>query len=179
MHPFRTIPYLSERVWGGTRLTPPGSPPIGESWLVGPWSRTGGGPAPDATLDELAAVHGARLVGNDARWPDRFPFLAKLLDPAEWLSIQVHPDDEQAQRLEGPGGVGKTEAWYVLEAEPGAAILLGIRPDVPPAAVLAGIRRGDLAGLLVRRTVSAGEAYPVPAGTIHAVGPGALLYEVQ
>jgi mannose-6-phosphate isomerase len=179
MHPFRTIPWLSERVWGGTRLTPPGSPTIGESWLVGPWSRTADGPEPGATLDELAAVHGASLIGQDAPRPGRFPFLVKLLDPAEWLSIQVHPDDEQALRLEGPGGVGKTEAWVVLEASPGAAILLGVRPSVTPDAVREGIRNGDLADLLLRHSVAAGEAYLVPAGTIHSVGPGALLYEIQ
>lgn len=183
MLPLRVRPDLRERVWGGTRLTPPGSPsdatPIGEAWLAGPASIVADGPHAGATLDELAARCGRTLVGHDARWPDRFPLLAKVLDPRAWLSVQVHPDDEQAVQLEGPGSVGKTEAWYVIEAEPGAAILLGVRPDVAPDAVREAIRNGGLAGLLERRLVAPGEAYLVPAGTLHAVGPDALLYELQ
>jgi mannose-6-phosphate isomerase len=81
--------------------------------------------------------------------------------------------------LEGPGAVGKTEAWYVLEAAADAEILLGVRPSVPPEAVRGAIRDGAVADLLERRRVTAGEAYLVPAGTLHAVGPGALMYEIQ
>jgi mannose-6-phosphate isomerase len=183
MLPLRVRPDLRARVWGGARLTPPGAPPdatpIGEAWLAGPASVVADGPNAGATLDELAARSGRALVGRDARWPDRFPLLAKVLDPRAWLSVQVHPDDEQAEQLEGPGAVGKTEAWYVIEAEPDAAILLGVRPDVVPDDVREAIRHGGLPGLLERRLVAAGEAYFVPAGTLHAVGPGPLLYELQ
>jgi mannose-6-phosphate isomerase len=183
MLPLRVLPDLRERVWGGTRLTPPGAPPdatpIGEAWLAGPASVVADGPHAGATLDELAARSGTALVGRDARWPDRFPLLAKVLDPRSWLSVQVHPDDEQAEQLEGPGAVGKTEAWYVIEAEPDAAILLGVRSEVAPDDVREAIRLGGLPGLLERRLVAAGEAYLVPAGTLHAIGPGPLLYEIQ
>lgn len=183
MLPLRVRPDLRARVWGGTRLTPPGTPPgttpVGEAWLAGPASIVADGPDAGATLDELAARIGRTLVGRDARWPDRFPLLAKVLDPRAWLSVQVHPDDAQAEQLEGAGAVGKTEAWYVIEAAPDAAILLGVRPGVSPDDVREAIRHGGLAGLLERRLVAPGEAYLVPAGTLHAVGPGGLLYELQ
>lgn len=208
MRPLRIAPDLRARVWGGTRLSPAawapgatpagastsedlpagavaaeaspeGGVPIGEAWLAGPSSRVLDGPAAGATLDEIAASLGARFTGSDAPDVGRFPLLAKIIDPAEWLSVQVHPDDEQARRLEGPGAVGKTEAWYVIDAAPGAGILLGVRPSVPPETVRQAIRSGGLADLLERRGVRRGESYLVPAGTLHAIGPGVLVYEIQ
>ncbi len=177
--PLRTLPDLRRRVWGGRRLTPPGEPAVGEAWLAGGASVVAGGRFAGLTLDALAADHGARLTGSAAARPDRFPLLAKLLDPADWLSVQVHPDDVQARELEGPEAVGKTEAWYVVEATAGAEILLGVRPSATPDAVRRAIKEGGLPGLLERRRVAAGEAYLVPAGTLHAVGPGSLIYEIQ
>lgn len=180
MRPLRIQPDLRPRVWGGTRLTPPGAgSPIGEAWLAGPWSPIPGGSTDGETLEDLAASLGARLTGTDTPDPKRFPLLAKILDPADWLSVQVHPDDELAVQLEGLGAVGKTEAWYIIEAEPGAEILLGVQPSVRPGAVPSAIRGGGLAGLLERHRVSAGEAYLVSAGTLHAIGPGVLAYEIQ
>ena len=174
--PIRVVPDLRERVWGGTRLTPPGSPAIGEAWMVGPWNALADGPG---TLGDLAVQLGPDLVGSDAPAGRDFPLLVKLLDPAAWLSVQVHPDDEQAVRLEGPGFVGKTEGWYVIETPPQAAILLGARPSASPAELRAGLRAGRVAGLLQSYTVHAGDAYLVLAGTLHAVGPGPLIYEIQ
>ena len=179
MHPFRIQPDLRPRVWGGTRLTPAGSTRIGEAWLAGPSSQVVGGAGRGATLEQLAALHGARLTGSDATAAGRFPLLAKILDPADWVSVQVHPNDEQARRLEGPDAVGKTEAWYVIEAAPDAEVLLGVQPSVRPEGVRQALRDGGLAGLLRRFRVAAGEAYLVPAGTLHAIGPGVLAYEIQ
>jgi mannose-6-phosphate isomerase len=179
MGPIRIEPDLRQRVWGGAHLTPAGGPPIGEAWLAGPWSHVLDAPAPGATLEDLAAQHGARLTGDDAPDADRFPLLAKIIDPGDWLSVQVHPNDEQARELEGAAAVGKAEAWYVIEAAPGAEILLGVQPSVPPEAIREAIRRGGLADLLQRHRVAAGEAYLVPAGTLHAIGPGVLAYEIQ
>ncbi|HEY5628864.1 MAG TPA: type I phosphomannose isomerase catalytic subunit [Candidatus Limnocylindrales bacterium] len=173
------MPDLRRRVWGGERLTPPGEPAVGEAWLAGGASVVDGGPLAGSTLDALAAAHGTRLTGSAASRPDRFPLLVKLLDPADWLSVQVHPDDAQAKELEGPEAVGKTEAWYVVEASEGAEILLGVRASATPDAVRAAITHGGLPDLLERRRVTAGEAYLVPAGTLHAVGPGSLVYEIQ
>lgn len=176
-----------ERVWGGRRLAPPRALPIGELWVVGPWLRVAGGPHAGRTLEEVAAADGESLLGRAARpgAGPRFPLLVKLLDPAAWLSVQVHPDDGTARELEGPAAVGKAEAWYVLAAEPGAEILVGTRPGVTLAEVRAAIelpagQRGTaVVDLMERVAVEPGDAFMIEAGTLHAVGPGVLLYEVQ
>ena len=180
--PFRVTPHADERVWGGTRLGPPRKLPIGELWLVGPSLVVADGPYAGRHLDALAGELGTPLVGSAA--PDRpgprFPLILKLLDPASWLSVQVHPNDTTARLLAGPDAVGKTEAWYVLEAEPGAELLLGARPGVRQADLEAAMRGGGATtGLLARHVVSAGDVLLVEAGTLHAVGPGLLLYEIQ
>ena len=174
-------PDLRARTWGGHRLAPPGDEPIGEAWIAGPTSRVDRGAFAGRTLDDLAAELGAALVGTAAPVPGRFPLLVKLLDPAAWLSVQVHPDDATARRLAGAGACGKTEAWYVLEADPGAELLAGVRPGEDPEAVRSLVRRGgaDLADRLARHRVGPGDTLLVPAGTLHTVGPGLLLYEVQ
>ncbi len=179
----RPVPDLRERVWGGRRLGPPRGAPIGEAWVAGPSSVIADGPDEGRTLADIAARDGAAFVGRNAgaRTGDRFPLLVKLLDPAAWLSVQVHPDDETAARLEGPEAIGKAEAWYVLDAIPGAEVLAGVRPGVPESAVRAAIAAGSgtLPPLLVRHRARAGDVIPIPAGTLHAVGPGVLLYEIQ
>jgi mannose-6-phosphate isomerase len=108
-----------------------------------------------------------------------FPLLIKLLDPADWLSIQVHPDDAIARELEGPGFRGKTEAWYVLDAEPGAELIAGVVAETSPDAVARAIGDGTLEPLLERHEVGFGDALLVEAGLIHALGPGVFIYEVQ
>jgi mannose-6-phosphate isomerase len=180
-------PAAHERVWGGTRLHPPGRLPIGELWLAGPSIEVASGPHAGRTLEDLAAELGEPFVGTAAPAGEgpRFPLLVKLLDPAAWLSVQVHPDDRVARELEGPRAVGKAEAWYVVDASPGAEILVGLRPGVTVADAKAAIglppeRRGRaLVDLLGRLAVRAGDAVLIPAGTLHAVGPGVLLYEIQ
>lgn len=185
--PLRVVPLAKERVWGGTRLMPPRTLPIGELWVAGPWIAVGAGPHAGRTLEDLATELGATLVGTAApSGPGpRFPLLAKLLDPAAWLSVQVHPDDALARTLEGPEAVGKEEAWYVVDAEPGAELLVGLRDgvtldDARAAIALPPDRRGGaVVDLLERHVVGRGDAITLPAGTLHAVGPGVLLYEIQ
>ena len=180
--PFRVTPLADERVWGGTRLGPPRKLPIGERWLVGPSLVVGDGPHAGRKLDTVADELGAALVGSAApvRPGPRFPLIVKLLDPAEWLSVQVHPNDATALRLVGPDAVGKTEAWYVLDADPGAELLLGARPGVRQADLETAMRGGAATtALLARHAVAAGDVLLVAAGTLHAVGPGLLLYELQ
>ena len=182
LSPMRPMPLAKERVWGGTRLGPPRALPIGELWVAGPWNEVADGPHAGRTLEEAAVALGPALVGSAAPpGPGlRFPLLVKLLDPAAWLSVQVHPDDETARRLAGPDAVGKAEAWFVLEAGPGAELLVGARPGVRDADLRDAIRRGAATtDLLARHSVAAGDAVLLPAGTLHAVGPGVLLYEVQ
>jgi len=185
--PFRATPLPRERVWGGTRLVRPAGLPVGELWLAGPWLDVASGPLAGRTLEEAASTLGEALVGSAAPTGarPRFPLLVKLLDPAAWLSVQVHPDDAMARQLEGPDAVGKTEAWFVIEANPGAELLVGTRPGVTLDAARVAIGRPAeergmaVVDLMERVVVHRGDALLVPAGTLHAVGPGVFLYELQ
>jgi mannose-6-phosphate isomerase len=173
-------PQARERVWGGQRLKPQ-QPPIGEIWCAYGKSRIQNGPEAGRTVDDLTREYSAAFVGDVVcdRFPESFPLLIKLLDCADWLSVQVHPDDAQATRLEGPGYRGKTEAWHFIEAAPGATILAGIRPGTSRDAVAAAIRTGRILDVSPSIAVHPGETYLLHAGTMHALGPGLVLYEVQ
>ena len=163
---------------------------MGEAWVSYGESVVAAGPLAGSTLSELAARFGSGLVGSAvaartvaARADDRdapgWPLLIKLLDCAGWLSIQVHPNDEQARRLTGAGESGKTEAWFVLEADPGACILLGVKPGVDATELASAIRRGRVGDLAAEVAMETGQVVLIPAGTLHALGPGLLLYEIQ
>jgi mannose-6-phosphate isomerase len=173
-------PQYRERVWGGQRLRP-ADPPIGEAWIAMAESVVASGPLAGRTIGELAAECGAELLGRSvfARYGARFPLLAKFLDCADWLSVQVHPNDEQARQMVGPNESGKTEAWFFLEAAPGARILLGVKPGTAPAALAGYIREGHVTEVAESVSVRAGEAVLIPAGTLHALGPGLLPFEIQ
>jgi mannose-6-phosphate isomerase len=173
-------PQYRERVWGGQRLRA-ADPPIGEAWIACGRSRIARGLFAGRTLDELIAGQGPALLGTEIanRTGARFPLLVKLLDPAAWLSVQVHPNDEQARRMVGPREFGKTEAWYFLAAEVGAQIMVGVRPGVDGARLAAAIREGRILEVAHQVAVHDGDAILIPAGTLHALGPGLLLYEVQ
>lgn len=114
-------PQYRERVWGGQRLHP-AQPPVGEAWIAFGSSRVASGPLAGRTLEELSRHLVADLLGTvvAARFGARFPLLAKLLDCADWLSVQVHPDDAQAETMVGRGEFGKTEAWYFIDTSPGS-----------------------------------------------------------
>jgi mannose-6-phosphate isomerase len=174
------LPQYHARVWGGQRLKA-AEPPIGEAWIVYEHNHIAAGPLAGRTLAEVAEAQGAALLGPSvvAHTGRRFPLLIKLLDCADWLSIQVHPNDEQAVQLEGPGHFGKTEAWHILEAEAGAQLIAGVRPGVSAEVLAQAIRGGALPDLVDYHPVRAGDTVFMPAGTLHALGPGLLLYEVQ
>lgn len=178
--PLRMAPDLRVRPWAGSRLAP-ASEHIGEAWLAGPASRVLDGPAAGRTLDELAAAMGVDLVGTRGLVHGRggFPVLVKLIDADEWLSVQVHPDDAQALAIEGEPGIGKSESWLVLDAGADAAILLGPAPDATPDTVLAALGTDALPDVLARVEVAPGDRIGVPAGTLHAIGPGVFVYEIQ
>jgi mannose-6-phosphate isomerase len=136
------------------------------------------GPLAGRTLRDLLAEYGYDLVGPANDPAAGFPLLAKILDANDWLSVQLHPNDEQAQRLEGEPR-GKTEAWYVIAAEPGAKLVIGLQPGTTPDQMAAAIQHNTLEDLLVYAEVTAGDVLFVRAGTIHALGPGLLIYEIQ
>lgn len=176
----RLTPTYHERVWGGQRLRP-ANPPIGEAWIVHKENQITDGPQAGRTLTELTAEYGEALLGRVplSRTGHRFPLLIKLLDAADWLSVQVHPNDQQAAELAGPGQFGKTEAWHILEAAPGAQLIVGLKPGTTREALAEAIRAGTVTELSRYLTVDAGDTVFIGAGTLHALGPGLLLYEVQ
>ncbi|WP_425145391.1 type I phosphomannose isomerase catalytic subunit [Deinococcus sp.] len=173
-----------ERVWGGQRLLAH-TPPIGEAWIAYGQSVVSAGAARGRTLDELlggalAGLDAAALLGSAvAAQGTHFPLLVKLLDAADWLSVQVHPNDEQARRMVGERELGKTEAWHFLEAAPGAEILAGVTEGTSREKLARAIRGGTVLEVSERWRVAAGDTAFIPAGTLHALGPGLLLYEVQ
>jgi mannose-6-phosphate isomerase len=158
--------------------------PLGESWEVSAHpngvSRVAGGPYDGMPLDELARTAGGELLGERvfARYGGSFPLLVKLIDVNALASIQVHPNDEQARRLEGYPW-GKTEAWFILSRQPGASFCLGMVPGVTAETFRTALQEGTARSLLATPEVAAGDCLLVPPGTVHAAGNGVLLLEVQ
>lgn len=181
VEPLKLMPEYHERVWGGTRLMPDADEPIGEAWVVYEGNVVSGGTWDGATLEAVAADLGSELLGSRAAemTGNRFPLLVKLLDSRDWLSVQVHPNDRQALELEGPNQFGKTEAWYVLDAEPGARLISGLTGDLTPDLLRRAIEGGTLERYLNHVDVQTGDAIFTPAGQVHAIGPGLFIYEVQ
>ncbi len=178
--PFRLKPWFSERVWGKKDLRPwyesTGTDElVGEAWLTGPESEVETGELAGRPLGLVAEEFGEELLG--VAEGGEFPLLVKILFPNDKLSVQVHPDDAQAQAMGQPRG--KTECWYVLEAEPGAAVALGLKAGSTAASVEAAIANGTLEDLLVQVPVVKGDMIFVDAGTVHAIGPGVVLLETQ
>ena len=182
LYPLRLEPEFYERVWGTNNLSPYYSrmadgKPIGEVWLTGEKCRAANGPLKGQTLEQLTRKFGAELVGETVPDAARFPLLIKFLFPNDKLSVQVHPDDEAAARKGQP--CGKTECWYVLRAEPGAQIGLGLKQGTTKDEVEAAIRENRMERLLNWIQVKAGDLIYVDAGTVHTIGPGAVIVETQ
>jgi mannose-6-phosphate isomerase len=172
-------PQYREYVWGGNRLRP--GQVTAEAWIIYEGNRVSRGPFTGQILAEVASAHGPALLGDRvvAHTGKRFPLLVKLLDCAQWLSLQVHPNNAQAVQLEGPGHLGKTEAWHILEAGPGAEILCGFQPGAQQAHWQQAVRDGTILNYTQHMTVKTGETVFIRPGTLHALGPGLLVYEVQ
>ncbi|MDP9267667.1 MAG: class I mannose-6-phosphate isomerase [Acidobacteriota bacterium] len=185
LYPLLLLPEFHERPWGARDLAPiydkrvgdGDGEPIGEAWLTGDACRSANGPLRGRTLGDLAKEFGAQLTGSAAPVPGRFPLLIKFLFPREKLSVQVHPDDEGARRIGQPSG--KTECWYVLAAEPGAQVGLGLKPGTTRDDLRRAIAEKRAEALLNWLDVHAGDMIYVEAGTVHAIGPGSILVETQ
>ena len=179
--PLRLAPIFQERVWGGNRLKPESSNPIGEAWVVYEGCSVDGGDWHGQTLGQVAEQSGADLLGQPVveQTGLRFPFLVKLLHSLEWLSVQVHPNDEQAARLEGHGYFGKTEAWHILESAENAKVVYGLDGNWSSADLERLIQVGEFERALRLIEVKAGDTLFTPAGCVHAIGPGLFVYEVQ
>src|SRR5579883_3450342 len=179
--PFRLAPYFRTRVWGFNDLSPwynykTDGEPIGEVWLTGEMCAAETGPLTGHSLKDITSANGEALLGK-GRAGEEFPLLVKVLFPKEKLSVQVHPDDALAQKYGEPRG--KTECWYALDAQPGAEVALGIKPGVNPEEIRAAIEQSRLEELLNHVPVNTGDMIFVDAGTVHAIGPGAVLLETQ
>ena len=180
---YKLRPQYHARVWGGQRLkaVPDGETPIGEAWVVYEGNAVEGGLFDGRTVKALLEELGDTFAGQGVceRFGGRFPLLIKLLDCRDWLSVQVHPNDVQARELVGPNEFGKTEAWFFLKAEPGAKILAGVKAGTSPRALEEAIRGGKVLDVADEKAVHQGDTVFIAAGTLHALGPGLLLYEVQ
>jgi mannose-6-phosphate isomerase len=176
----KLAPSYRDYVWGGERLRP-GHYPTAEAWVVWEGDVIDSGPLAGKTLGEAAEEFGNALLGEKttSRTGTRFPLLIKLLDCAQWLSLQVHPNNQLAEELEGPGQFGKTEAWHILDSEPDAKLIAGLKPNTPPKQLAESIRNGTVIDHVQYVNVRQGDTVFMPAGTLHALGPGLLVYEVQ
>lgn len=172
--PIRLLPYFDRRPWGRLDLGPwfpPPAEPIGEVWFYQRNQTTLG-----ATLEELIKLHGRALLGSRVATPV-FPILSKLIFTAERLSIQVHPDDSYAWRHENQWG--KIEMWYVLGAEPGARLALGLREPISREQFLAAADNGEIERLVNWIEVHPGDVFIIYPGTVHALGAGIVVAEIQ
>jgi mannose-6-phosphate isomerase len=182
LYPLLMLPAFDPRPWGTRDLSPiyPNhrfEEKIGEAWLSGDDCQVANGPLAHKTLAQLSKQYQRELVGDAARDPQRFPLLLKFLFPHEKLSVQVHPDDAQAQRVGQPWG--KTECWYVAHSTPGAQIGLGLKPGTTIAQFAKSIEEKRAEDLLNWFDVHTGDMIYVAAGTVHTLGPGSIIVETQ
>ena len=182
LYPLLMSPAFDPRPWGTLDLSPiyPNhkcNEKIGEAWLTGDNCQVQNGPLAKRTLSDLSQQFGTVLVGTAARDPRRFPLLLKFLFPEEKLSVQVHPDDATAQSFGEPWG--KTECWYVAHARAGSQIGLGLKPGVTKEDVEQAIEENRAENLLNWVDVHRGEMFYVAGGTVHTLGPGAVIVETQ
>jgi len=182
LYPLLMQPAFDPRPWGTMDLSAiyPNhkfNERIGEAWLTGDDCVVANGPLAKRTLADLSKEFGDEFVGTAARDPRRFPLLLKFLFPEEKLSVQVHPDDATAQRFGEPWG--KTECWYVAHARPGAQIALGLKPGVTREQFAQSISDNRAEALLNWINVFQGEMIYVAGGTVHTLGPGAVIVETQ
>jgi mannose-6-phosphate isomerase len=179
--PFRIAPFFSPRPWGTRDLSPwydfRPTEPVGEAWLTGPQCLIETGAQQGRTLSELAKAYPDALLGPHRNEAGDYPLLVKILFPHDKLSVQVHPDDTLAQQMGEPRG--KTECWYVLEAEPGATVALGLKPGSTVEAMRQAIAGHTVEAMVEQVPVAKGDMIFVDAGTVHAIGPGVVLLETQ
>ncbi|MCP4423873.1 MAG: mannose-6-phosphate isomerase [Chloroflexi bacterium] len=189
LYPLTFTPVLKDYIWGGRNLEklgrklPPGL--VAESWEIAAHEDgtavVDNGRFAGLPLTELHRKLGLGLIGRNCAWAQergKFPLLIKLLDANRPLSVQVHPDDDYALAHEG-NELGKTEMWVVLRAEPGAAVILGVKADATAEKFRQAIQDGDLEPYLHKIPVRAGDVICVPSGSLHAILGGLLIAEIQ
>ena len=171
LYPIQFSPRLKELMWGS------------EKWLVsgveGDVSKISGGFLKGNSLTEAVEIYMGEMVGDAVfnRFGEEFPLLIKYIDARDDLSVQVHPGDTLAAARHN--AYGKTEMWYILACEPGARLMIGFKPGVTREIYLKAVEEGTVGDLLNSVPVKPGDAYFIPAGTVHAIGKGIVLAEIQ
>jgi len=191
LYPLRFEPIYLSKIWGGDRIQGlsgrdvGGMTKVGESWelsgVEGQVSVVCEGPLHGKSLHELIEQWGADLLGHRvmAVHGSQFPLLFKLLSSSQDLSLQVHPNDEQARRMVGAYALGKTEMWVILQADPGACLYNGFVEGYQGHDLEARAREGRLMEVIQRIEVRAGDVFYIPAGRVHTIGAGMLIAEIQ
>jgi mannose-6-phosphate isomerase len=189
LYSLKFTPVYKEKVWGGNKIASvlkhnyEPLPNCGEVWMVSGVedneSVVSNGFLKSNTLSELVEVYMGDLVGDKVfeKFGNEFPLLFKFIDTEEYLSVQVHPDDELA--MERHGSLGKTEMWYVLQADEGAELISGFKKKILKSDYLQYLKDKSLKEILNFEPVSGGDVFYIPAGHVHAIGPGILLAEIQ
>lgn len=175
---YKLTPALKDNLWGGNKLRQYGKSSekdrIAESWEL---SFTDGGEATIADGRCMSEAFPRETWGTACEKFRFFPTLSKFIDARENLSVQVHPSDDYA--LTNEGQFGKTEMWYVVEAEEGAGLYMGLKEKCTPEVFSAAVKDGTVENLLSFKKVKKGDVYFIPSGTIHAIGAGVLIFEIQ
>jgi mannose-6-phosphate isomerase len=188
MTPLKFKPILKTLVWGGEKIAPykgieTAQEHIGESWelsgVPGNESIVAEGPLEGKSIAQLVRQFKGELVGEHVygNTGDEFPLLVKFIDAQKDLSIQVHPNDELAGKRHG--SKGKTEMWYVVSADPGAHLLVGLKEPIGPEEYGRRVADGSIVDVLVRYDVQPGDVFFLPAGRIHAICSGCFVAEIQ
>lgn len=189
LYPLKFNPIFKEKIWGGDKIkTVFGMdfaplPNCGEAWVLSGYgeeiSVVSNGFLAENQLDELIDIYMGDLVGEAVfeKYGTKFPLLIKILNSSDWLSIQVHPDDKLAESRHND--LGKTEMWYVADAEPGAQLISGFNRDMDAEKYLSHLNNGTILDIMNYETVHNGDVYFMPSGRVHALGPGLLIFEIQ
>lgn len=188
LYPLKFKPILKDKIWGGKKLREllnkqEASGKCGESWEIsgveGDYSVIENGFLAGNNLSEILEIYMDELVGEKAynKFGNEFPLLIKFIDANDNLSIQVHPDDELAAKRHN--SFGKTEMWYVMQAENGAELIVGFNKKADKELYLSHLDNNTLSEILNNEVVSKGDVYFMPAGRVHAIGAGCLIAEIQ
>lgn len=187
-YPIKFKPILKEKVWGGAKLKDllnkeTTSDIVGESWEIsgvdGAVSVVENGPLKGKSLQEIIEIYKDRLVGESvySTFGNQFPLLFKFIDAREDLSVQLHPDDALA--IKRHDSFGKTEMWYIVQADEGAELIMGFNTSIDKAKYQKHLAKNTLEEILHREKIKKGDAFYITPGTIHAIGAGTLLAEIQ
>jgi mannose-6-phosphate isomerase len=189
LYPLKFTPVFKDKLWGGQKIKTElgldygALPNCGEAWVISGYkdnvSVVKNGFLEGNNLNDLISVYMGDLVGDAVyeQFGDEFPLLIKYIDAKDWLSIQVHPDDELA--AERNIGRGKTEMWYILQADDDAQLISGFKEKITPETYQKLLEEKKLSEVLNYEKVEVGDVFFIPAGRIHAIGPGVMLAEIQ